>query len=169
MYVGDSTGPCVHTSGTNAHLPQAALPFKSKPKLDIKKKRKSLDAKRAVVAEVRVVCTRRIRLLRCSGALCTPPALLIPPIRTPRSQPQERKVQTFMGQLHTMHNERERKRKRKTAEKQAEHKAKKAREDAVNDAAIKVQRKKRYVKAGMEEKKYAKMNAKKGSVGDGDD
>ena len=64
---------------------QAALPFKSKPKLDQKQARKSLQARRAVVAE-----------------------------------PEERRANTFMQQLHTMHNERERKRKKKATEKKAD-------------------------------------------------
>jgi len=108
---------------------QAALPYKSKPKLDApsaaKKPRKgSLKALRAVVAE-----------------------------------PEERAAAKLMQQVHTMYNERERKRKRSMEVRRAAHAKKAAREEGEKAAATKQVRKKRYVKQGLEEKKRSRGGA----------
>jgi ribosome biogenesis protein BMS1 len=105
---------------------QAALPFKSKPKQDVKlaKKKVKKSSHRAVRAVV--------------------------------AEPEERAAGTFMQQLHTMYNERERKRKRAADTRRAAHDKVAAREQAAKDAANKQVRKKQHVKQGLADRRQAR-------------
>jgi len=118
---------------------QAALPFASKPKQDVKKgKGKSLAQRRPTISE-----------------------------------PEERKTASFMQQLHTMAANRSKKRKAKADEKRAERAAKMAKDDAVRAVEMKRVNKKKYVEAGLQDKRNAKAAKtaarKSGAGGDGDD
>lgn len=120
---------------------QAALPFKSKPKLTIGKKGidgkgkgkvgKTYLAKRAVVAE-----------------------------------PEERRASTLMQQLHTMHNQREVKRKQKATERRVGNAKKRALENREVEGLAKRARKKRFVKQGQEDKKRSAAGGRGAGAGD---
>ena len=84
------------------------------------------------------------------------------------AEPEERKAQTLMQQLHTMHNNRVRKRKAKAEEKRQVRAKTVDREDQRSAELSKVAAKKRYIKEGHEAKRRAKA-ARRDAGGGGDD
>jgi hypothetical protein len=161
---------------------QAALPFASKPKQDVKQKRKSARAphpppqpwrgdggrvpSRVITAATRVplaarplcACPTPAPVLMCSrvGGLFVVGAAGLQARRAVVAEPEERKASTLMQQLHTMHNNRQKKRKAKADEKRKARAATVDRETVRSDALSKVAAKRRFVKAGLEDKRNAK-------------
>lgn len=100
---------------------QAALPFKTKPKVESKRNRKSLEQKRAVVLE-----------------------------------PKERKVMSVVAQLNAIRNAKAKARQEQRTRYLQRAAKKAAAEEQWRSAYNKEERKKRYIKQGIEEKKAAK-------------
>ena len=96
--------------------------------------------------------------------------------RTVVAEPEERKANTLMQQLHTMHANRVKKRKAKLEEKRQARQKTHSREDIRSEELAKKARKRRFVTQGQEEKKRARTAAAaerksgggRGQVGDGD-
>jgi hypothetical protein len=92
------------------------------------------------------------------------------------AEPEERKANTLMQQLHTMHTNRVKKRKAKLEEKRQARQKTHTREDIRSEELAKKARKRRFVEQGQEQKKRARTAASaerkggggRGQVGDGD-
>ena len=92
------------------------------------------------------------------------------------AEPEERKANTLMQQLHTMHANRTKKRKAKLEEKRQARQKTHTREDVRSEELAKKARKRRFVTQGQEEKKRVRTAAAaerksgggRGQVGDGD-
>lgn len=90
------------------------------------------------------------------------------------AEPEERKANTLMQQLHTMHANRQKKRKAKLEEKRQVRQKTHSREDIRSAELAKKAQKKRFVTQGLEEKKRIRTAAAaarkggRGQMGDGD-
>ena len=134
------------------HVPralQAALPFKSKPKVEAARRRKTLEQKVWLPP-----------VLRAAGALTT----LASPQRAVVMEPSERRLYTMVQQLNTIRNTKVKKREEQQERRRLVHDKKQAVEDGAMKRRVTAEKTRRYREEGKQARKKART-----SGGGGDD